>query len=91
MVTLTNLMSQIDHYCLNSDSTVMGKFFLVFFFSRSPHAAFSIGLNMAYWNKKGIYLLIDFKVALSLDCPQVAGPPLSSHIIQRVVLLDLGL
>lgn len=46
---------------------------------------------MAYWNKKGIYLLIDFKVAVSLDCPQVAGPPLSSHIIQRVVLLDLGL
>lgn len=67
----------------------MGKFFL--FFSCSPHAAFSIGLNMAYWNKKGIYLRIDFKVAISLDCPQVAGPPLSSHIIQRVVLLDLGL
>lgn len=55
-----------------------------------PHLAFIMGLTMAYWNKKGIYLCIDFKVAVSLDCPQAAGPPLSSHIIQSLVLLDLG-
>jgi len=57
MVTLTNLMNQFgDHYSLNSASNVMDKFFLlVVFFCSAPHPAFSIGLSMAYWNKREIY------------------------------------
>lgn len=39
---------------------------------------------MTYWNKKLIDFCIDFKVAVSLDCPQAADPPLSSHIIQTL-------
>lgn len=77
MITLTILSRIGDHYCLNSASIIKGIFFP--FLSRS-HPTFSVALNMAYWNKKLIYLCVDFKVAVSLDCPQAAGPPLSSHI-----------
>lgn len=59
-------------------STIKG--FFPFFFSCS-HPAFRIALIMTYWNKKLMYLWIDFKVAVSLACLQAAGPPLSSHII----------